>query len=252
MSADFSQGGYVAADRVEAFIWEEFYLKELGERKYALRAFNGKWVALEENRMIANRDEILAWETFEMIPLGENTLALKAWNGNYVAALSDLGSGHMMAINGAIGTDETFTITPTTPTEFIPPSEGHVTLQSYAGLFVSADETLGYQLIANREVVSTWEEFYLKELDEGKYALQAWNGKWVAFEDGDDGDNVVGNRDEISLWERFEMIPIGTNTFALKTWNGAYVSPNSQEGGRLLRSGAIGTNETFTITPTTP
>lgn len=244
---DEGQGNILFATSENAGLGAKFYVENLGADHYAFRTHMGQYVAGEDNQngyVIADRNGVGPWEMFTLIPLGDKQFALKTSGEKYVT-VGDGNGSRLLATTTEITEQSIFQI------DYALPLDGYFTLQSSKGMWVSADQTRKYQLIASRTEIGPWEVFYLKHLDNGKYALQAFTGLWVAKEQ-DAGGRLMGDRDMIGPWEEFEMVILGENTFALKDINGDYVSAKEEEDGRLFSNRELGPEEMFTIKPALP
>ena len=71
VSANYSEGGMLIADRPDPHDWEKFNLTKDGDR-YTIQASNGKYVSAnysEGGMLIADRPDPHDWEKFKIIPV---------------------------------------------------------------------------------------------------------------------------------------------------------------------------------------
>tara|TARA_R110001592_G_scaffold58840_1_gene178491 strand:- start:5858 stop:6346 length:489 start_codon:yes stop_codon:yes gene_type:complete len=97
-------------------------------------------------------------------------------------------------------------------------------------------------IYANKEKPSSWEEFTITPVEEGKYSIQAHTGKFLSADLGSNQE-LESNRDRASLWEKFEIVEVNDSLIALKAANKKFVSLNEKD----LRLYAV----SDTITPQT-
>src|SRR2546421_466010 len=93
VSADYSRGSYVIANRGAVGAWEQFTVVDQFDGYVALRAYNGWWVSADltlGGRLIANRAVVGPWEEFQVVGLSccyPGRVALLARStGKYVSA----------------------------------------------------------------------------------------------------------------------------------------------------------------------
>ncbi|MDJ0616414.1 MAG: Vps62-related protein [Calothrix sp. MO_192.B10] len=78
-----------------------------------------------------------------------------------------------------------------------------IALKANNGQFVTAEGGGGKELLANRDIIGSWETFELIDLSNSRIALKANNGQFVTAEGGG-GKELLANRDIIGSWETFE------------------------------------------------
>ena len=135
-----------------------------------------------------------------------------------------------------------------------PTLTGNVALLAANGLYVASDLSLvddaSGTLVASRTSVGTWETFTVVNLDSGRFALKAFNGKFVCA-DLDKGGNLIANRDEPGGWETFELVVVDSTRIALRTFGNTYVSVDTTQGASygIVSTGKETVNEleTFTV-----
>lgn len=97
VSADFSIGGYLIANRDWMSTWEKFRVVEQFDGSYALQSLqNGCYVSADlgnGGRLIANRTSVNTWEKFDLYPAGEGSYAIWSYAANcYVSADFSIGN----------------------------------------------------------------------------------------------------------------------------------------------------------------
>lgn len=106
------------------------------------------------------------------------------------------------------------------------PKERTVALQGSNGTYMSCDlvegDPLRERLLCKSPYIGAWEKFTLVDLGEGRAALRATNGKYVASELGE-GAYLVANRDAVGPFETFALVRLEDGRITLKADNGRYV-----------------------------
>ncbi len=122
-----------------------------------------------------------------------------------------------------------------------------VALQSDTGKYVSADQTYGNILFANRTIVGPWETFLFIDLGSNHIALRAGTGKYVKA-DHSFYDVLLATGADRGPSETFTLVDLGNNRIALKSDQGKYVSADQYNGDVLIANRtAIGAWEIFTV-----
>ncbi len=122
-----------------------------------------------------------------------------------------------------------------------------IALRVHNGQYMCAERGGGYEVIANRNWIESWETFVLIDLGNSKVALQSANGMYVCAEHGG-GHEVVANRNWIEGWETFSFIDLGNGRVALQAANGSYVCAEHGGGHEIVANRpAINGWETFTL-----
>jgi hypothetical protein len=125
-----------------------------------------------------------------------------------------------------------------------------ITLRSLANnLYVSAN-CQGCSMIANRQVVSTWETFLVKDMGNGNVALQAlMNNSWVSA-DCTGTCPLIANRPTPSLWETFQWVDQGNGNVSLKALDDSrFVCADNAGTSPLIANRATAQGwETFSVT----
>jgi hypothetical protein len=118
-------------------------------------------------------------------------------------------------------------------------------VQSLVGDFCSAELGSDFRLTCNRKNVQEWEYFEVLKMDDGRFAFQASNKKYVSA-DRNKGGLLIADRDQIDDWEMFSIEQQEGAYVAIKASNGKYVS-RTQDGNFSLKATAtsIGKSELF-------
>jgi aryl-phospho-beta-D-glucosidase BglC (GH1 family) len=117
------------------------------------------------------------------------------------------------------------------------------------GQFVTADQNNGGNLIANRAVADTWEQFQVVSNSDGTVSLIATiNGRYVSA-DLNLGGQLIANRTVADTWEKFKLVAQSNGTTALlSVANNRYVSADLNLGGQLVANRTVAQQwEQFTI-----
>jgi lysophospholipase L1-like esterase len=132
---------------------------------------------------------------------------------------------------------------------FTQPDVPVISLRAHAeGDIVTADDTGGSPLIANRTAVGTWEQF--DEINEGTglIALRAHANGLIVTADGAGADPLIANRTVVGQWETFQLIHNTDGSISLKAdANGKYVTATSATAPLIANSTTIGTAQKFDL-----
>ena len=101
---------------------------------------------------------------------------------------------------------------------------------NYVSCSMTPDSTGRIVLRADRAVVGPNEVFTGWYSDEGRFGIQAPNGKYVAA-DREAGGLLVADREYVGDWESFTIVAQGDQLFALKNSNGQFVCPHYELPG---------------------
>lgn len=181
--------------------WEIFKPIMLQKNLYAFRAnANGRVVTAESAAtapLIANRDVVGGWEAFIVEPIrplppGSKVVLQAGANGRFVSLNA---SGQLVAQATVAGSNSIFTVGLS--------DDGYITLQSQAGLFVSADEQGAAPLIANRDAIGDWEKFLVLYHGEKQVVLRAKVNNKLVSADNTEDSILIANRTEVSQSEVF-------------------------------------------------
>ena len=114
--------------------------------------------------------------------------------------------------------------------------------------YVSADNEGSSPLIANRQVVGTWETFERVDLGNGNIALKSLaNNKYVCAENAG-ASQLIARSDTIGTWETFQVVNISGGIALKSAANGQYVSAdNFGESPLIAKQSVASTWETFII-----
>ncbi|APR79042.1 Endo-1,4-beta-xylanase A precursor [Minicystis rosea] len=129
---------------------------------------------------------------------------------------------------------------------------GRVTIRALAdNKLVCADNYGASQLIANRDLASTWEEFDVFANSDGSVSLRALaNGRFVTAENGGQSP-LIANRTSIGDWESFypSKNSDGSVSFKAKA-NGLYVcADNGGQSPLIANRDSVSTWEKFWVNP---
>ena len=100
-------------------------------------------------------------------------------------------------------------------------------------------------IIANRDMLNSWEVFEIIQVDRNIIALKANNGKYVSSENG--LRSMTANRNWIGAWEQFELEFSSDDILSLKANNGKYVSSENGQKPIIANRNKIGLWEKFMI-----
>ena len=117
-----------------------------------IAAVNGQYVTTGNGSLIASAETAGEAETFLVVDAGSGLIALQSLaTGNYVTVLPD---GTLQAIATSIGDTERFSL--------VENDDGSFALRATVnGLFVAAENGGAGNLIAHRDAIARWEQFYL-------------------------------------------------------------------------------------------
>lgn len=100
---------------------------------------------------------------------------------------------------------------------------------------------------AGSDQIGTWESYTFEALDNGKYAIKAFDGHYVALDSYFLG-TLKASSDNITAAGSFELVDLGNNKLALKADNGKYLRADfGGNAGLSAGSSSIGNNQTFTL-----
>ncbi|WP_158527305.1 endonuclease/exonuclease/phosphatase family protein [Pelagibaculum spongiae] len=100
---------------------------------------------------------------------------------------------------------------------------------------------------AGSDQMGTWESYTLKALENGQYAIQAFDGHYVALDSYLLG-TLKASSDNISSAGSFTLVDLGNNSLALKADNGKYLRADfGGSAGLSAGSNSIGKNQTFKL-----
>jgi hypothetical protein len=121
----------------------------------------------------ADRDQALEWESFLLGRIDDDHVALLSWQGLFSA---QMGGGHGVYANRVeVGEWETWRL--------IDHGDGTVSLQTFDGHWLCAEEGGGRECQVNRTEVGELEKFVLEELPGGKVALRTTAlGKYLSVQ----------------------------------------------------------------------
>lgn len=121
-----------------------------------------------------------------------------------------------------------------------------VSIKTFNGKYLCAENGGGSTLTANRDRVEEWETFQMIDLGKGYIALMGCNGEYVSVSSGGKDVNVDG--DEIKQWNTFQLVKLDKNKIALKTHNKKYLSAEDGGGGKVIADRKkVGNWETFEL-----
>ncbi|MBB6214506.1 hypothetical protein HNQ80_000586 [Anaerosolibacter carboniphilus] len=124
-----------------------------------------------------------------------------------------------------------------------------VSIKTFNGKYLCAENGGGSELTANRNKVGEWEIFQMVDLGKGYIALKGCNGDYVSV--SKDGKNVYVDSDEIGQREIFQLINLDNNKIAFKTYNKNYMCAEDGGGGKVVADRKkIGDWETFELIET--
>ena len=128
-----------------------------------------------------------------------------------------------------------------------------LSLRAHAnGKWVSADNAGRSALIANRDVIGTWEQFDQIDLGGGDIALRSHaNGRYVTA-DSAGTDPLIANRMAAGSWERFRLVRNPDGSVSLRAEiNGRYVTAETRGAAPLVANRrSIGVWEEFDASST--
>ncbi len=248
-------GDQLRADQRQIGDSEVFLLKELGQGRIALRAWNGRYISADDGRLELGGRRINTREVFDLVPQQGDQLALRAYNGRYLTA--EDGGGREVTINrSTVRAWEIFRLERADPyttgggEPALPPTAGtglgrRVALQTERGYYITTRPD--GELRANANSAAERETFELVEIDADHLALRAANGRFVSA-DGGGGGELRANRERPRDWETFHIRPQGGGRIAFETERGYYLT--AQIGGnatmRADRS-SVGNDEIFRL-----
>lgn len=103
---------FISAGSDQVGTWESYTFEALNNGRYAIKAFDGHYVALDSyllGTLKASSHNITSASTFELVDLGNNALAIKADNGKYFRA--DFGgNAGLTASSNSISENQTFSL----------------------------------------------------------------------------------------------------------------------------------------------
>ena len=100
---------------------------------------------------------------------------------------------------------------------------------------------------AGSDQVGTWESFSFEALENGKFAIKAFDGHYVALDSYLFG-TLKASSHTVSAASTFTIANLGNNQLAIKADNGKYLRADfGGNAGLRAASGSIGTNQTFTL-----
>ena len=121
-----------------------------------------------------------------------------------------------------------------------------VSIKTFNGKYLCAENGGGSALTANRDKVREWETFQMIDLGKGYIALMGCNGEYVSVSSG--GKDVYVDGDEIKQWNTFQLVKLDKNKIALKTHNKKYLSAEDGGGGKVVADRKkVGNWETFEL-----
>ena len=157
------------------------------------------------------------------LAVGSHTIRIRGDSTNVVSETSE--------------TDNEFTKTITVVPPAAPISNGAVVglIANANGRYVVAENAGGNPLIANRTVLSSWEQFQILDLGNGYIALRSLiNGRYVCAENAG-ASPLIANRTAVGTWEQFQAVDAGSGNFALiARANGKYVCADSGGSSSLI------------------
>jgi len=108
-----------------------------------------------------------------------------------------------------------------------------VALRTSSGFYVRAGlDTPDGRLDATATGAGPWETFRIDDAGDGRVALRAANGRYVAAEGGGH-DALNANRTAIGAWEAFRVFTLGGGRLALQADDGAFVVAEDGGGNAL-------------------
>ncbi len=114
------------------------------------------------------------------------------------------------------------------------PRLGLFALKASNGQYVSCSMTPDsaglITLRADRATVGPNEVFTGWYSDDGRFGIQAPNGKYIAV-DRENNGLLVSDREYVGDWESFELVDAGNGLIALKNTNGQFVCPHYELPG---------------------
>ena len=112
--------------------------------------------------------------------------------------------------------------------------------------YVSADETLNNNLIANRNMPGLWETFSLYRLDDKTIIMSSHANKFLSCE-LNSNEEISATRQEIGAWEIFKLVELPDSLIAIQAVNGKYLSVDEKTNALFANSLTIGENEKFKL-----
>jgi hypothetical protein len=119
-----------------------------------------------------------------------------------------------------------------------------VQLKASNGKFVSSDQTISTELIANRNVAASWETFSLFTFGKDQCSLRSSLDNFVSVE-LENGNIMTSSRKTIGSWETFTINYLDPDTIALKGVNGKYLSYDDKTTLLYCSADSIGEKEKF-------
>jgi hypothetical protein len=116
------------------------------------------------------------------------------------------------------------------------------------GNFISADETINNNLIANRNKPGLWETFSLYQLDDKTIIMNSHANKFLSCE-LNSKEEISATRQEIGAWEIFKLVELPDSLIAIQAINGKYLSLDEKTNIIFAKSSTIGKNEKFKLIP---
>jgi len=100
---------------------------------------------------------------------------------------------------------------------------------------------------AGSDQIGTWESFSFEDQGNGKVAIKAFDGHYVALDSYLIG-TLKASSDSVSAAATFTLVELGNNKLAIKADNGKYLRADfGGNAGLSAGSSNIGTNQTFTL-----
>lgn len=100
---------------------------------------------------------------------------------------------------------------------------------------------------AGSDQIGTWESYTFEALDNGQYAIKAFDGHYVALDSYLLG-TLKASSDNVTPAATFSLVDLGNNKLALKADNGKFLRADfGGNAGLSAGSKSIGNNQTFTL-----
>jgi hypothetical protein len=125
-------------------------------------------------------------------------------------------------------------------------SRKNVNIIALNGKFLSADETLEYNVVANRDKASSWENFTLVMFDNNECSIFTYKNLFFSTE-LHKKQEITAIREGIGAWEIFTLVDLGDDTVAFKAVNGKYLSLDKNGLHILAVADTINEQEKFKL-----
>jgi hypothetical protein len=128
-------------------------------------------------------------------------------------------------------------------------SDGTVSLESFYGKYVSAENAGASNLVANRTAIGTWEKFNFTDLSNVSQTLKAHADNRYVTAESAGSKPLIANRTAVGQWEQFDLVDAGDGYVALLAHaNNQFVTAESAGSKPLIANrSAVGAWEMFTV-----